>query len=1456
LGAEIPDGTTAVDLALTEYAFYFDENSSPERIMTRQSTDLGVSFGAPVVVSLLGTSAGFNGDLDLEGIVQGSVVPAFFRSNAFPHAAVNPVSGHIYVTYNDDVAGVDKGDVFMATSIDGGATFLPPVRVNDDLTLTDQWQPTITVSPGGDKVGVFYYSRQEDPIGNNLFKFYGRVGSVAGPVVTFTPSFAVSDVASLPEFGRDGVVNPSYMGDYDYAVATPGEFHVTWADNRDDLASGPPRKDPNVYYETIPLNLAVVSTVPAVGSVVTVAPTTFTVNVTDPVVDITIDATDFSVNGIPADSFAYATGSTSIDFMFASTPVTMEGLQTMHVDAGAFTSAADASLVSQFDGTIRFDLLPLEVISTAPAFPGGVFTLPGPFVFDVNFNEPVEPLSVEEADLMLSGIGGAIVIGVTVLPGNTTAQFTIDVPSEGTLTATIMAGAVTDGVGNPNLEFSADYDVDIGTVSYPIPLVAKGPLGSLVYDPSVSGAIFPGDTDSYTIDVDPGQTITVLVTADSASLQPSVSLRDPSSIVIGGDTATAAGENALIQTAAAAAAGTYTIDVTGSGLSLGDYTVQVILNAAQEEEDTVAGASNDTTGTAQNIDGSFITVQTPQASARRGAVLGVTGNAGYDATPVPFAFEDISSTGTVIGTLTGEDDEAETITPGFTFNFYGTNYSSYGVHSNGLITFDGTEPSNFTNDDLTNSPELAAIAPFWDDLEIVGAGSATVLFQVLGAGPGQHLVIQWNEIGFCCGGASDTLTFQAALFADGSIRFNYLDLTAGDFGDEGGSATVGLKDAGIQGPDRLLLVFNDGPNAFVGSGQSTLITPPNPTPDIYSFALAAGDIATLALAGLAAGPFTLDLLNPGGMVIASGVGGSTNLDSVISNVPIGVPGTYFARVSGGSNLPYDLVVTRNASFDTEPNDSFATAQNISATRRVLGSVGAGMGYEVNSLPFSFIDISATGTEITSLTGFDDNFDGVSLPFTFSFFGMDYTSLFVSTNGLITFGAGTDEYSNDTLDSNPAEAAIAVFWDDLFITNTFGTARVLTQTLGPIGSRQFVVQWDQVSFCCSGSSDTLTFQAILSEGSNDIRFNYLDLVSGSDSRNEGAEATAGIKIANPTNGAFVELINDSGPNAFVGSGLSTLIGLPSGEDWYSFNVSSAGTMLRLETATPSDGPVEFVNVLNPLIELYDPAGMLVATGMVTGDGRNETIDYLTLAMGNYRVRITGETDTSGEYFLTVAATLSPPVVVNGTPGNDVITVVPNSTNNTLITVFVNGMNTGSHPAAGITRLVINGFAGNDTIYVHGSIRTPIEAHGGEGHDRITGGAGDDVLIGDEDCETGRDTVIGGGGHDVLVGGALADNLDGGGGNDILLGGVLVAPFDDSFANLRAIGNAWALGGMVAADLADNNSDNDIYDIALDTFTGGTGRDWFIGDAADRIADSKRIVADGDLVTRIMPGTIPC
>jgi hypothetical protein len=1055
------------------YVFWYDASTNPETLKVRKSTDQGATFG-PAVTVVSGLVGGTNGDMALTGIRQGTATPAGFRSSQFPHVAINPVSGNIYVVYaNDgDGGGPDRADVFLVQSINGGATFSAPVKINDDATTTDQWMPTLAVTPNGFTLGIFYYSRQEDSPANNLFKYYGRIANISGSTLTFNPSFAVSDTASLPEFGRDSIVNSVYMGDYNQAVATSTAFHVVWSDNRDDLSGGAPRKDPNVYHRSISLAFAVTTTVPAVGSVVSSAPSSFTVNIIEPANPASLSGSDFQVNGIGANSVSYVAGTTTMTFNYASTPVTAQGVQTMHVNAGAFTAASNGAPVALFDGTFRYDTVLLQVTSTVPSFsPPGVFTLSGPLTYDVNFNEPVDPGSVQATDLALTGIAGSSVSGVSMLAGNTTARFTLSVPTEGALTATIAAGNVADPFGNPNAAFSAVYTVDAGTAPFP-PLTAKVPLGSLIYDPSVPGSISSAsDVDIYSLAVDTEQTITAFLTP-AASLQPTIRLRDGSNTVLATATGAGAGQNALLQTVAnVRTGGPYTLEVTGASGTVGSYALQVILNAAKELEGTIAGVDNNTLPAAQNINGSFIGLRAYQA-AQRGAVMGVAdGGGSYTGAAVPFSFEDISSTGTVIAGLTNVDDASVAVGPaGFSFPFFGTTYTSVFVSSNGLLTF-GTANTEFTNTDLTTAPTQAAIAPFWDDLHTAGgAAGSNVFSQLLGSGANQHLTIQWNQIRFFSGGtAGDTITFQAQLYADGRIQFNYSDLVSGAAaGNNGASATVGIKAAGTQGPDRLLLAFNNGPNAFVGTGQSTLISRPSATPDLYSFSMVSGDVTTLAVKATVPAALTLDLLDSGGAVLATGVGGSTNLDSIVANFNATSTGTYYARVNGNGVVNYDLVVTLNATFDNEANDAQASGQALGGSRGALGHVST---------------------------------------------------------------------------------------------------------------------------------------------------------------------TA---------------------------------------DWYLVVLPAGGNALRVETGTPGDGPGEFVNTLNPHIELYDASSVLIASGASLPDGRNETILGSGLTPGTYAVRVTSEGGTSGEYFVSAGPPLLPRILA---PSADPSALWP--PNGQLVDVTVNyGVSGGS------------------------------------------------------------------------------------------------------------------------------------------------------------------------------------
>jgi hypothetical protein len=132
----------------------------------------------------------------------------------------------------------------------------------------------------------------------------------------------------------------------------------------------------------------------------------------------------------------------------------------MHMPAGAINRASDNASNLDFTCTFRWDATLLQVTTTVPPV-GGTFSPPAPgdYTYDVNFNEALDPASVQTGDLVVSGTATPSVTAVTVVNSNMTARFTVHFAFGGTFTASIGAGAVTDSFGNPNAAFTGSYNV-------------------------------------------------------------------------------------------------------------------------------------------------------------------------------------------------------------------------------------------------------------------------------------------------------------------------------------------------------------------------------------------------------------------------------------------------------------------------------------------------------------------------------------------------------------------------------------------------------------------------------------------------------------------------------------------------------------------------------------------------------------------------------------------------------------------------------------------------------------------------------------------------------------------------------------------------------------------------------------------------------------------------------------
>jgi glucose/arabinose dehydrogenase len=223
---------------------------------------------------------------------------------------------------------------------------------------------------------------------------------------------------------------------------------------------------------------------PAADSYVTTPPTDFAVHFSETPASVSPSA--FTVNGIAAAS-ATQTGPDDVTFHFTTSPVTAQGLQTMAMAAGSLT-AADTTLPASYQPleawskTFRYEAVLMQVSSTSPAANGFV-TLGNP-TLQVTFNQPYDPSTVSTSNLTLSQ---GTVSGFA-LTSSTSVTYTLSGLTEGSLIATIAAGAVNDSYGNPMpIGYSAYYGVETGTAPFPTPLAAVNPAGSEVYQGSVAG---------------------------------------------------------------------------------------------------------------------------------------------------------------------------------------------------------------------------------------------------------------------------------------------------------------------------------------------------------------------------------------------------------------------------------------------------------------------------------------------------------------------------------------------------------------------------------------------------------------------------------------------------------------------------------------------------------------------------------------------------------------------------------------------------------------------------------------------------------------------------------------------------------------------------------------------------------------------------------------------------------
>jgi hypothetical protein len=126
--------------------------------------------------------------------------------------------------------------------------------------------------------------------------------------------------------------------------------------------------------------------------------------------------------------------------------------------------------------------------------------------------------------------------------------------------------------------------------------------------------------------------------------------------------------------------------------------------------------------------------------------------------------------------------------------------------------------------------------------------------------------------------------------------------------------------------------------------------------------------------------------------------------------------------------------------------------------------------------------TTTGEDVSNC---DDCYTSVGLDFPFNFYGAEYTTVFPSSNGYLTFGVGDETYSESIEEFLANAPRISAFWDDL---DTTGTPGVIDDEVRYYGdSTKLVVTYQSIQiFSSSGTSNT--FQLVLFEDGT-IKLSY-------------------------------------------------------------------------------------------------------------------------------------------------------------------------------------------------------------------------------------------------------------------------------------------------------------------------------------------------------------------------------
>jgi len=455
-------------------------------------------------------------------------------------------------------------------------------------------------------------------------------------------------------------------------------------------------------------------------------------------------------------------------------------------------------------------------------------------------------------------------------------------------------------------------------------------------------------------------------------------------------------------------------------------------------------------------------------------------------------------------------DDVTTIDLPFEFTFYGIEYDRLSICSNGWIAFGETEMESFRNYTLPGPggpPSMVAV--FWDDLLTTGGGDVYTYYDQLN----DIFIVEWSDVRTFYNNTLES--FQVILYntniqtvtGDDEIKLQYKEFNNNSVGDypvgnydgavvHGQYCTIGIENH--LSNDGLQYTFNNSyPQSAMPlyDGTALFITTGNP----YLYAIP--EI----------------VYNEEEIFINLQINQETDIAVELSN-----------NGEEGSLLIYESKISSFGSSVTKVDDF-----GYSWTK---SSVDEDVNYEWIDIESDYIELVMTDEDAGSIASFN---------FNFPFYDNNYSFCAVMANGWLSFGAGNEPNSNQSVfDNNAPRPAIFAFWNDLNPENLAGDGQGTIKYNS--NNERTVIWYDNVELGHSfGNNGLYDFQIVLFPDGK-ISINYRQMVGNTES------ATIGIIDANGDYGLEANF-NES--NFFVENEMSVLF--DTAPNWVDILLNNSG-----------------------------------------------------------------------------------------------------------------------------------------------------------------------------------------------------------------------------------------------------------------------------------------------------------